>query len=506
VVAAGEQHDRMSPADVAGGTAAGRRLTEQARSRIREAARQWEEKSSAAFDRHARDESVVASLTRAEAMADPYRVMASLVDMPSVTAEVMPALIAAAPVTSIDEASYYGSYLRAVLRSRRTRCCCAPCSWSQAFPSTHPTTLEARRGPERPSFRAALAPGQHRAVGPLRGRPTGPQLPLGQEAIVRRSRGDRPCAISARPSRPRSPPAGTQSRQTIRSKPASPAQLTDTEGRGRSRRVPGSCWHDRHLMPPRSGTGSARHGTLAQPRLWHRLGSPLALSGSLAREAGTTPRATTGLAQRCAGGLVQAPRAQRWHKLALPCTRVEQLRLDAVEFDGLAQEAVAQPRARASCDLARRHDVGTATGPGVGTAVLAQQAAVRAIAAPPLMGPGVGRPRLPIDVRECAGRSRAADGAVVLVGPMSVVIPGAMTGFGAPRAVGRALMVGTEGEDEGAWDARRAAMTAPSRRGPHASDVIGWFRPVWSVDDPYRRGVVLLGPCRSLLHSNGSTS
>src|SRR5438105_3930386 len=120
VVAAGDQHDRMSPADVADATAAGRPLTEQARSRIREAARLWEEKAYAAFDRHARDESVVASLTLAEAMADPYRVVASLVDMPSVTAEVMPALIGAAPVTSIDEASYCGAYLRAVLRSRRT--------------------------------------------------------------------------------------------------------------------------------------------------------------------------------------------------------------------------------------------------------------------------------------------------------------------------------------------------------------------------------------------------
>jgi hypothetical protein len=120
VVAAGDQHDRMSPADVADATAAGRRLTEEARSRIREAARQWEEKAYAAFDRHALDESAVASLSLAEVMADPYAVLTKLVDIQSVATEVMPALMDAAPVTSIDEAFYYFSYLRAVRRSRRT--------------------------------------------------------------------------------------------------------------------------------------------------------------------------------------------------------------------------------------------------------------------------------------------------------------------------------------------------------------------------------------------------
>jgi len=120
VVAAGDQHDRMSAAAVADATAAGRRLTEESRSRIREAARQWEEKAYAAFDRHALDESAVASLTLAEVVADPYGVLTKLVDIQSVATEVMPALMDAAPVTSIDEAFYYFSYLRAVCRSRRT--------------------------------------------------------------------------------------------------------------------------------------------------------------------------------------------------------------------------------------------------------------------------------------------------------------------------------------------------------------------------------------------------
>jgi hypothetical protein len=60
VVAAGEQHDRMFPADVADATAAGRAIDRTGSFPDPEVAGRWEEKASAAFDHHARDESVVA--------------------------------------------------------------------------------------------------------------------------------------------------------------------------------------------------------------------------------------------------------------------------------------------------------------------------------------------------------------------------------------------------------------------------------------------------------------
>ena len=93
VVAAGEQHDRMSPGEVADASPSGRRLDEDARSRIREAARQWEEKAYSAFDAHALDESVVAALSRAEVIADPYRLVAALVDLPSARVKIFEARV-----------------------------------------------------------------------------------------------------------------------------------------------------------------------------------------------------------------------------------------------------------------------------------------------------------------------------------------------------------------------------------------------------------------------------
>lgn len=119
VVAAGEHHDRMAPGDVADASAAGRRLNEDARVRVRQAAREWADQAHTALDTAEWDESAAASLTLADIVADPFGNVASLVDLPSVAAEIKSAL--GAGLTSVDEGLYYFSYLRSVARSRRTR-------------------------------------------------------------------------------------------------------------------------------------------------------------------------------------------------------------------------------------------------------------------------------------------------------------------------------------------------------------------------------------------------
>jgi hypothetical protein len=119
VISAGEEHDRSSPDDVADASPSGRRLDSDARSRVRDAACRWEETVFSSFDPGKVDPGPVASWTEAQLMADPFGAVATMIDLPSVAGQLMPAL-ADAGLASADEVLYFSAYVQAKARSQRT--------------------------------------------------------------------------------------------------------------------------------------------------------------------------------------------------------------------------------------------------------------------------------------------------------------------------------------------------------------------------------------------------
>ena len=83
VVAAGEQHDRQPPAEVADMSAAGQRLTSERRSHVRAVADGIMQLQEEALTGREIDESAVSSLTLSEALADPFGVLGRLSKFPS---------------------------------------------------------------------------------------------------------------------------------------------------------------------------------------------------------------------------------------------------------------------------------------------------------------------------------------------------------------------------------------------------------------------------------------
>jgi hypothetical protein len=120
VVAAGEQHDRLPPADMADQSAAARRLTVDQRGRVRmvaDAVLGMQEGASSAGQEF--NESVVSGLTMQQAVADPFGILNRLMDVPEQTALVVSMLEQAASL-SPDEIFYFRAYIRARQTAERT--------------------------------------------------------------------------------------------------------------------------------------------------------------------------------------------------------------------------------------------------------------------------------------------------------------------------------------------------------------------------------------------------
>jgi hypothetical protein len=119
VVAAGEQHDQRSPAEAADASPAGLRLTPDSRARVRTAydlllATQGEVQNGQQFD-----ESVVSGLTLREVMADPFGLLARMMNIPEQAEVVAKAMGNLATLTG-DEVLYLHAYARASDQTGRT--------------------------------------------------------------------------------------------------------------------------------------------------------------------------------------------------------------------------------------------------------------------------------------------------------------------------------------------------------------------------------------------------
>jgi hypothetical protein len=119
VVAAGEAHDRQSPAETADQSPAAQRLTGDRRSHVRAVADGILEMQDAALSGQAFDESKVSGVTIREAVSDPFGIVARFMDVPGQT-ELAVSLVERAASLSSDELFYLRAYTQAKLKSERT--------------------------------------------------------------------------------------------------------------------------------------------------------------------------------------------------------------------------------------------------------------------------------------------------------------------------------------------------------------------------------------------------
>jgi hypothetical protein len=119
VVAAGEQHDRQSPAEAANRSAAGLRLAAGERDVVRAVADAILEMSEASARVQETDQFVLSGLTARDAVADPFGVIARLTTASEQTALVM-SMMEQVAALSVDEMLYLRDYIRAWRKSERT--------------------------------------------------------------------------------------------------------------------------------------------------------------------------------------------------------------------------------------------------------------------------------------------------------------------------------------------------------------------------------------------------
>jgi hypothetical protein len=119
VVAAGEQHDQRSPAEAADASPAGLRLTPESRTRVRAAYDLLLAMQGEGVDGQQFDESVASSITLREVMADPFGLLARIMNIPEQAEAIVKAL---GKLTSLsgDEVLYFHAYARASDQTGRT--------------------------------------------------------------------------------------------------------------------------------------------------------------------------------------------------------------------------------------------------------------------------------------------------------------------------------------------------------------------------------------------------
>jgi len=119
IVTAGEQHDHQAPGDVADMSPAGRRLTGERRTQIRQLADMITAAQEAALAGHDLDASALIGVSLREMIADPFGFLGPLLDMPG---QVSAALSAVRHVSDLsqDDMFYLRAYMKATLMSDRT--------------------------------------------------------------------------------------------------------------------------------------------------------------------------------------------------------------------------------------------------------------------------------------------------------------------------------------------------------------------------------------------------
>jgi hypothetical protein len=125
VVAAGEAHDQLSPAEVADRSPAGMALDAEARRRLRDLGEGFTQAMESAGGVDELDETAWDNVTVTQVMTDPFGTMSGLFDMHAYGARVAadPAFVQLGTELSNasgDERSYLITYLQAVMRSPRT--------------------------------------------------------------------------------------------------------------------------------------------------------------------------------------------------------------------------------------------------------------------------------------------------------------------------------------------------------------------------------------------------
>lgn len=119
VLAAGEGHDKLQPADAADQSAAGRRLDPGERARARNAANRFAAVLDAAYLPQVADQSVISAIDEAAFLADPFSVLGSLIDPSALLAAAQPDSSQVADL-SADQVFYMRSYLQFAMKSPRT--------------------------------------------------------------------------------------------------------------------------------------------------------------------------------------------------------------------------------------------------------------------------------------------------------------------------------------------------------------------------------------------------
>lgn len=119
VLAAGEHHDRQSPAETADLSPAGRRLPAESRSHARAVADAVLAMQDSAIAGTELEESAVSGLSMRDAAADPFGILYRVMNIPEQTSLALDMMERAASLTA-DEMFYFRTYVRARLKSERT--------------------------------------------------------------------------------------------------------------------------------------------------------------------------------------------------------------------------------------------------------------------------------------------------------------------------------------------------------------------------------------------------
>jgi hypothetical protein len=118
VVDSGQRYDFASPVDVADSVPVAGRLSLEVRQQIRAEADRWAESASAAVAGLSVDEAKLATIDAAHVAADPFGVVASLINVPDLMNALSNGFVG--EQASMEELMYRAAYLRAVERTKRT--------------------------------------------------------------------------------------------------------------------------------------------------------------------------------------------------------------------------------------------------------------------------------------------------------------------------------------------------------------------------------------------------
>lgn len=119
VVAAGEQHDRRSPAETADASPAGLRLSPENRAKVRATGDALLAMQEEELDKQQFDEPAVSGFTMREAAADPFGILGRVMNVPA-QAELMGKAIGQMTALTGDEMFYFSAYVRAASKDSRT--------------------------------------------------------------------------------------------------------------------------------------------------------------------------------------------------------------------------------------------------------------------------------------------------------------------------------------------------------------------------------------------------